>query len=248
MSQAGVLVQDLHIESVVVASRRSLGLLACVQRVQVLQYAAEGVILLELTCRIVRDVVGVLAHACDLIALVAQNWTLHIEARCSTRLFARAAHLLDIVHWHASSGLHYVFAAAHHLAARHVLLLLRHLAGASHASDPTVHLRSVVDLRAIARLVIILGRFERTERRIGLETLVLREGTWVLEVVLLLCSYDRYWTAALVIPTWLYLLHLDCRRLEMVRRRTLGSCLRTHHYHLLLSLSILISFIVLHVQ
>ena len=106
--------------------------------------------------------VGVLAHACDLIALVAQNWTLHVEARCSTRLFARAAHLLDFMHWYASSGLHYVFAAAHHLAARR-MLLMRHLARASDASDPAVHLRSIVDLRTIAGLVIGVGRFERIE-------------------------------------------------------------------------------------
>jgi hypothetical protein len=110
----------------------------------------------------VRDVVGVLAHACDLIALVAQNWTLHIEAGCSTRLFARAAHLLDFMHWHPSSGLHHVFAATHHLAARR-MLLLRHLARAPDASDPAVHLRSIVDLRAVAWLVIGVARFERTK-------------------------------------------------------------------------------------
>ena len=105
--------------------------------------------------------VGVLAHACDLIALVAQNWALHVEARCSTRLLVRATHLFDFMHWHASSGLHNVFAAPHHLAAR--CMLLRHLARAADASDPAMHLRSIVDLRAIARLVIGVAGFERTE-------------------------------------------------------------------------------------
>ena len=187
LGQAGVLVQDLHVVRVVVSGSGTLGLLPGVDWVQVLQDAAESVILFQLTCGIVRGMGCVLGHARDLVALIAQNWTLYVEAGRSTWLFARTDQLLDFMMWHASSSLHPVFPAAHHLAAPRVLLLLRQLTAATCTRHPVRHWRPIVDLRATARLVIGVGRLERTDRWVRLYALVLGEATWVLQVLLRFC-------------------------------------------------------------
>ena len=58
-----MLVQDLHVVRVVVSRSGTLGLLPGVDWVQVLQDAAESVILFQLTCGIVRGMGCVLGQA-----------------------------------------------------------------------------------------------------------------------------------------------------------------------------------------
>lgn len=56
---------------------------------------------------------SILAHAGDLVPLIAQNWTVQVETGCSTRLFAWTNHLLDIMARQAPGRLEPVVTAAH---------------------------------------------------------------------------------------------------------------------------------------